>query len=79
MSNKITNNNLITIPEKTVRKEGGIVILPLREYEELREKAIPTYYLEGKEAEELDKLVEEGLRDYKKGKCKTIKSLADLD
>ncbi len=72
-------NNLITIPKKTIRREGGMVILPLREYEELREKAIPTYYLESKKAEELDKLVEEGLEDYRKGRCKKINSLADLD
>lgn len=78
MGNGVTNNSII-ISEKNVRREGGLVILPLREYEELREKAIPTYYLEGKEAEELDKLVEEGLEDYKKGRCKTIKSLADLE
>ena len=78
MGNKITKNS-ISISKKTVRKEGGVVILLLREYEELRERAIPTYYLEGKEAEELDKLVEEGLEDYKKGRCKTIKSLKDLD
>ncbi len=78
MSNQITKNS-ISVSKETVRKEGGLVILPLREYEELREKAVPTYYLEGKEAEELDKLVEEGLDDYKKGRCKTIKSLSDLE
>ena len=78
MGNQITKNS-ISVSKETVRKEGGVVILPLREYEELRERAVPTYYLEGKEAEELDKLVEEGLDDYKKGKCKTIKSLSDLE
>ena len=78
MNNQITKNS-INVSKKTVRKEGGVVILPLREYEELRERAVPTYYLEGKEAEELDKLVEEGLDDYKKGRCKTIKSLSDLE
>ena len=36
------------------------------------------FYLEGKEAKMLDKLVEQGLEEYQKGKCKTIKSLADL-
>lgn len=56
-----------------------MVILPLREYKKLCQRAVPTYQLHGKEAEELDKLVEEGLREYKAGKCKTIKSLADLD
>ncbi len=78
MANSITKNS-VNISEKTIRRQGGMVILPLREYEKLREKAIPTYYLEGKEAEELDKLVESGVKDYQKGKCKTIKSLADLD
>jgi len=69
----------ITIPKTKVKKEGGIVILSLKEYQKLCERAAPTFYLKGKEAEKLDKLVEEGLRDYRKGKCKSIKSLADLD
>ena len=56
-----------------------VVILPLREYQKLCQKAMPTYYLKGKRAKDLDKLVKEGLRDYRKGKCKSIKSLADLD
>ncbi len=61
-----------------IQKKGGIVILDLKEYQKLYERAVPTYYLEGREAKELDKLVEEGLREYRKGRCKTIKSLADL-
>jgi hypothetical protein len=71
--------SVITIPKTKIEKEKGVVILPLKEYQKLCQMAVPTYYLEGKEAKELDKLVEEGLRDYKKGKCKAIKSLADLD
>ncbi len=73
------NKNSITIPRGAVRKAGGFVILPLKEYDKLREQAIPTYYLQGKEARELDKLVEEGEKEYREGKCKEIKSLADLD
>ncbi|MEW6102937.1 MAG: hypothetical protein AB1630_03820 [bacterium] len=53
--------------------------MSLQEYQRLCERAIPTYYLKGKEALELDKLVEEGLKEYREEKCKTIKSLADLD
>jgi hypothetical protein len=71
--------NSIIISKEEIKKKGGIVILSLREYRKLCERAVPTYYLKGKEAEELDKLVEEGLREYRKGRCKTIKSLADLD
>jgi hypothetical protein len=68
----------ITVSKEKVIKQGGVVILSLREYQKLCERAVPTYYLKGKEAEELDRLVEKGLRAYRKGKCKTIKSLADL-
>jgi len=74
-----TNKNTITISKRAIRQRGGLVILPLREYQKLYERAVPTHYLKGKEAKELDKLVEEGLKEYRKGKCKKIKSLADLD
>ena len=69
----------ITIPKEKIKKEGGVVILPLREYQKLCQRAAPTYFLKRKEAEKLDKLVEGGLEAYRKGRCKTIKSLADLD
>jgi len=75
----MANNNLITIPKKAVEKRGGFVILSLKEYEKLREETMPTYHLSGKKAKELDKLIREGKREYKAGKCKEIKSLADLD
>ncbi len=71
--------NTITITKERVKKQKGIVILPLKEYQKLCQQAVPTYYLKGKEAEELDKLVDEGLKEYRRGKCKSIKSLADLD
>ncbi|MBU2109501.1 hypothetical protein KKB71_00890 [Patescibacteria group bacterium] len=69
----------ITVSKEKIKKQGGVVILPLGEYQKLCERAVPAYYLKGKEAEELDKLVETGLKEYRQGKCKTIKSLADLD
>jgi hypothetical protein len=68
----------ISISEKKIKRQKGVVILPLKEYQKLCQMAVPTYYLKGKEAEKLDKLVEKGLNDYRKGKCKTIKSLADF-
>lgn len=71
--------SVITIPKAKIEKEKGVVILPLKEYQKLCERAAPTYYLKGKEAKELDKLVEEGLEDCREGRCKTIKSLSDLD
>lgn len=69
----------ITISKTKIQKEKGVVILSLKEYQKLLESAVPTYYLKGKEAKNLDKLVEKGLKDYRKGQCKTIKSLSDLD
>ncbi|MDO8474023.1 MAG: hypothetical protein Q7S62_00490 [bacterium] len=74
-----TSQNSITISREAVRRKGGVVILDLGEYEKLRESAVPTYYLAGKEAEELDNLVREGRREYKAGKTRKIKSLSDLD
>ncbi|OGZ32704.1 MAG: hypothetical protein A3H02_02965 [Candidatus Niyogibacteria bacterium RIFCSPLOWO2_12_FULL_41_13] len=72
---------MVKIIEKSSIKIGKepVVILPLKEYEKLQKSAIPTYYLKGKEAEELDKLVEEGLRDHGLVKTRKIKSLSDLD
>ena len=69
----------ITIQKEKIEKQGGVVILPLKIYQELLRRAVPTYYLTGKEAEKVDKLVEEGLREYRAGKTKKIRSLADLD
>jgi len=69
----------ITVSKNRIKKQGGIVILGLKEYQKLCERAVPTYYLKGKEAEKLDELVKKGLSDYRKGKYKTIKSLSDLD
>ncbi len=67
----------ITISKESVRKRGGVVILPIKEYQELCERAVPTYYLKEKEAEELDKLVKEGLKEYRAGKCINARSLEE--
>lgn len=69
----------ISISKIKIEKQKGIVILPLKEYQKLCQMAVPTYYLKGKEAEKLDKLVEEGLRDHALGKTRKIKSLRDLE
>ena len=69
----------ITIQKRKINQQKGIVVLPIKEYERLKERAVPTYYLSGKAARDLDKLVDEGLKEYKAGKTKKIHSLADLD
>lgn len=69
----------ITIEQSEVQKQRGVVILPIKEYRKLLERAVTTYYLKGKEATKLDRLVEEGLKEYRAGKTRKIKSLADLE
>ena len=64
--------NTITIQKSKIKEEKGVVILPVGEYHKLLERAVPTYYLSGKEAERLDKLAEEGLKEHRAGK--TIKA-----
>lgn len=65
----------ITISKSKINKQKGVVILSLREYQKLLEQAVPTYYLEGKEARGVDKLVKDGLKEHKEGKTITADSL----
>ena len=69
----------ITLSNKSVQKQKGVVVLPIKEYERLVRASVPEYFLTGKAAKRLDKLVEEGLRDYRTGKTRRLRSLADLD
>lgn len=69
----------VTLTKAKIEKENGVVILPIREYQRLLKRAVPEYYLKGKMAKKLDRLVEEGLKEYRAGKTRIIKSLADLD
>ena len=73
---KIVKEQIIKIPEKALKR--GVVVLDLKEYQELLERAVPVYYLKGKRARDLDRIVEEGEKEYRKGKLKPLKSLADL-
>ena len=51
---------------KTAGGKGGVVVLPIKEYERLKEQAIPTYISQERKLS-LDKLVAQGLKDYKAG------------
>lgn len=64
--------NTIQISRQRVARNRGVVVLDLEEYEQLRAQAVPTYYLTGKSAERVDKVVQEGLRAYERGE--TIKA-----
>ena len=67
----------VTINREQIEKQGGVVILSLKEYQKLCERAVPIYYLKGKKAEELDRLVEEGLREYERGEAIEAASLKE--
>ena len=78
MPSRTLTKGSISVSKKMVDKNKGVVILSLKEYQKLCERAVPTYYLKGDKAESLDNLVSEGLDEFKNGKSKTLKSLADL-
>ncbi len=69
----------LTLPRQAI-KEDGLVILPLKEYEKMRRKMAKL--IEGKNAlaEETRvlEIVAEGEREYREGKLKSIRSLAEL-
>lgn len=79
MKHMAKQSDSITISRKEIEKRGGVVLLALKEYQKLCAQAVPTYYLNGKEAEEVDKSFREGMREYKAGRTTKIKSLNDLD
>ena len=63
----------ITIPKKLI-KDDDIVIIPRKEYEEMMASMIPSVYLKGRAAKRLDKLMEDGLREYREGKTEPLGS-----
>mgnify|MGYP001576651432 CR=1 FL=1 len=73
----MADSKTITISREEVQKRGGLIILPLKEYQKLLESAAPTYYLKGKEASNLDRLVEKGLQEYRNGKTVGASSMKD--
>lgn len=74
----ILSKNLI-LPKEMLENEG-VVVLPLKKYEKIKEK-MREFSRQKKilreEAETL-KIIAEGEKEYKKGKLKPIKSLAEL-
>lgn len=68
--------NTITIPKNLI-KNDDLVIIPRKEYEKMKAQMTPTFYLKGKEAEKLDKLVKDGLREYERGETISATSLKE--
>ena len=67
----------ITINKLKVEQQKGVVVLPIKEYQKLLERAVPTYYLTGQEAKKLDKLVKRGFKEHLAGKTIEAPSLMD--
>ena len=67
----------ITVSRADIRKKEGVVILPLKEYKRLVAQAVPTYYLTGKAARDLDKLVAEGMREHRAGRTTVANSISE--
>lgn len=58
----------ITLSRNKIVRDKGVVVLPVAEYQDLLERAVPEYHLVGKAARSLDALVDQGLHDYYTGK-----------
>lgn len=74
----IPKRKKITVSEQLLRENRGIVILSIDEYKNLCERAVPIYYLKGKNAKALDKIVQEGIDEYNNGKSRKVKSLSEI-
>jgi hypothetical protein len=74
---KKSKNINIVIP-KSLIKEEDLVVMPRKEYEYMKASMIPTSYLKGKKAHNLDDRVNKALKEHKDGKTIRIKSLVDL-
>ena len=69
--------SVITLSQKSVQRQKGVVVLPIKEYERLVKSSVPEYYLSGKAAKRLDRLVEEGLRDHRERKTILAGSISE--
>lgn len=67
----------VVLKKSNVEKQKGVVVLPIKEYERLLARTIPTYYLAGKEAERADVLVERGMQEYRAGKTIEARSVRE--
>ncbi|MBI4993662.1 hypothetical protein HZC33_01750 [Candidatus Wolfebacteria bacterium] len=65
--------NTITIPKNLI-KNDDLVIIPRKEYENMKARMMPIFYLKGKNAKLLDKRVSEGIEEYRAGKMEDLNS-----
>ena len=63
----------ITIP-KSVIGNDELVVMPRKEYEQMKSSLIPTFFLKGRAAKRLDRRVEKSLKEYRAGKTEPMRS-----
>lgn len=68
----------VTILKKANIPNDDLVVIPRKEYERLQASQIPTVFLKGKSALNLDRRVAASFREYRQGKTKVLHSLRDL-
>ena len=66
-----------TIP-KRIAKNDDLIVIPRKEYEQMKSRMFPIINLVGKSATRLDRRVIKALQYYRQGKTRIIKSLADI-
>ncbi|MBI2051066.1 MAG: hypothetical protein HYT31_04700 [Parcubacteria group bacterium] len=75
MQTAVQTSPTVAVPKKI--REKGFVVLGLDEYEALKSAAIPTYHLTGAAAEELDREVEQALKEDREGKTIEASSIRE--
>ena len=72
--------NAITIPKNLIKtKSEDLVVITRKEYESMKAKILPVFFLKGKKARNLDKRVEEALKEHKKGKTEKLESFLEKE
>ena len=63
----------LTISKNLIQNDD-LVVLPRKEYESMKARMFPVFALKGKNAKNLDKRVNESVKEYEKGKTETLES-----
>ena len=72
--------NTITVPKNLIKtKSDDLVVISRKEYESMKAKIIPVFFLKGEKAKNLDKRVEEASKEHKKGKTETLESFLEKE
>ena len=57
---------------KNLIKNDDLIIIPRKEYENMKARMSPIFLLKGKRAKNLDKRVGEAIKEYNKGETETL-------